>query len=336
MPREKGTKNKVRSIDTYELTPGFVAMNYKHLCEVLGDEVLDGDSKKSQLADWQNYFSYKRKGNRYIIVEVYPFPKVGNKDSYKSLIQSLVMCELSKRHKCTSTYTARQLFIVLGMVNSQYDKDDVDVIAYTSSIPREHIVYFFSRSEKMLKYNLFYALDDMVAEGILQYDELRMIVIGNEHVKANAQQVNDIKAVEKEVRSAMGYANKKMPPRYYGKYYRKVSHKLNKLYGWNGAYKKYILIGNSEKIKGHPPIGHDDFTTMVRDNRKELNDRVLQGLNKQTHETFADGNALYQSAMEQKEYKEFRWFGSLLPRLIWQHFYVFIDSNYVKYQKELD
>lgn len=55
--------------------------NYKEVCSALGEEKLDGNSKKKQMAEWSRYFDWVRvpSSNKILIREIYRFPKLKEK-----------------------------------------------------------------------------------------------------------------------------------------------------------------------------------------------------------------------------------------------------------------
>ena len=53
---------------------GQVLKSYKQLCEVLEESVTAGNSKKSQIKEWERYFNYHKEGNKFIIDEIYDAP----------------------------------------------------------------------------------------------------------------------------------------------------------------------------------------------------------------------------------------------------------------------
>ena len=48
--------------------------NYKMLCELLGQEVKSGKSKKYQLEDFARYFEWEKSGQKFIISDIYSLP----------------------------------------------------------------------------------------------------------------------------------------------------------------------------------------------------------------------------------------------------------------------
>ena len=66
------------------LAIGQIHKNYKTICQVLGQEVKKGDSKKSQLKTWKQYFNWETQGQKWIITEIYDEPREredGRKDN---------------------------------------------------------------------------------------------------------------------------------------------------------------------------------------------------------------------------------------------------------------
>lgn len=50
-----------------KLTIGLKVKNYKALCELLEEEIKEGNSKKAQLKQWEQYFTWHKEGNAFVI-----------------------------------------------------------------------------------------------------------------------------------------------------------------------------------------------------------------------------------------------------------------------------
>lgn len=61
-------------VDTSKLTIGMTVKNYKVLCELLGQEIKDGKSKKYQLENFKRYFEWEKAGQKFIIMDIYDTP----------------------------------------------------------------------------------------------------------------------------------------------------------------------------------------------------------------------------------------------------------------------
>lgn len=64
-------------MDLENITEGLIIKNYKELCTLLKELTKTGKSKQLQLNDFERYFNYEKKGNKFIIKEIYnvPIPK---------------------------------------------------------------------------------------------------------------------------------------------------------------------------------------------------------------------------------------------------------------------
>lgn len=68
-------KNQLNCTKLYECME---VKNYKIMCELLNQEVTNGNSKKYQIKNWNRYFDYTKQGQKFIINEIFdkPFPTV--------------------------------------------------------------------------------------------------------------------------------------------------------------------------------------------------------------------------------------------------------------------
>lgn len=57
------------------LYPGLEIKNYKEFCSLLNEKQKTGESKQIQLNNWQRYFSYSKRGHKFIIEEIFDMPK---------------------------------------------------------------------------------------------------------------------------------------------------------------------------------------------------------------------------------------------------------------------
>ena len=61
-------------MNTKNLHIGDVIKNYKLLCEIVEEECKAGQSKVCQLNNFERYFTWERKGQKYIITNIYDEP----------------------------------------------------------------------------------------------------------------------------------------------------------------------------------------------------------------------------------------------------------------------
>lgn len=61
-----------------KLKVGMEIKNYRRMCELFGEKIKAGNSKQAQLLNWKRYFTWDKKGNSFIITNIYdkPFNKI--------------------------------------------------------------------------------------------------------------------------------------------------------------------------------------------------------------------------------------------------------------------
>lgn len=124
--QKSGLSKIDNAINVSALTTGMVVKNYKILCGLLGQEVKDGKSKKLQLEDWKRYFDWEKSGQKFIITDIYDTPltkedkrKLGNNSIYVKYIEVILLQYLSKQQGFTKTFTKRNWWEMLGIVNDK-------------------------------------------------------------------------------------------------------------------------------------------------------------------------------------------------------------------------
>lgn len=118
--------NKENNIDLTNLKVGMEIKSYKELCSLLGQKVGTGNQRNAQLTDWQRYFDYTRKGNKYIINDIYPTPlpkDFSKNDVYSRYIQ-VILTRLLKETDQTY-FTTTDLLKMFGFVNGNWGNMDL-------------------------------------------------------------------------------------------------------------------------------------------------------------------------------------------------------------------
>lgn len=155
------------------LEVGMILKSYKQLCEVLEESVTAGNSKKSQIKEWERYFKYHKDGNKFIIDEIYttPLPKVDNRDSgnnktkYIDEIESLILNLLSEMQEYNGTVFLSKYLLLkqLKMINENYSfcKRRISKLSSFTKISEENIYEFYDSADSTLVRNLEKALDSL-------------------------------------------------------------------------------------------------------------------------------------------------------------------------------
>ena len=143
----QNTDKSIFGIDTSGLKLGMVVKNYREMCRILNEQVYGGDSKKAQLKEWARYFLWEKKGQKFIILDIYdePLPKEDgrqDKNIYVQYIQVILMKILAKQRDSKEPFyiTTNQLWKLLGMINNHYKNISLDEL--NERIPEYEIKSF--------------------------------------------------------------------------------------------------------------------------------------------------------------------------------------------------
>lgn len=81
--------------------------NYKVMCSLIGEEVLNGASKKAQLNRWKRYFDFHKDGQRFVIDEIYDEPFVSDDQRFYRHFKGEEKFLISKEHR-----TSKGVYII--------------------------------------------------------------------------------------------------------------------------------------------------------------------------------------------------------------------------------
>lgn len=285
-----------QNVDTSGFAIGMVIKNYKELCTLLGQEIKSGKSKKIQLEDFKRYFDWEKSGQKFIITDIYDTPltkedrrRLGNNSIYVKYIELILLQYLSKQEGYTRTFTKRNWWELLGMVNRKYNKiskKQLENIDYT--ITSYQINHFYQRCNKKLEQILFSALNNLKNRKLIIWEMQTVVVTINENGKevyflADDEDKKKILQVERYVlKNVMGY--EKMIQVFcrfrQNEYYQQVNEKLNELYGWHHYFKQIKLIYTPEDVLEAIQQSEIDLQKEI------LNEKIINVLNENAKEKY--------------------------------------------------
>ena len=212
-------QNVVDSIDISKLEIGMTVKNYKLLCELLGQEVKSGKSKKYQLEEFARYFEWEKSGQKFIISDIYDAPltkedkrKLGNNSIYVQCIEVILLQYLSKQEGYTRTFTKRNWWEMLGMASHKYGRTPENKLKNLDyRITSWEVRHFYQRCNKKLAQILFSALNSLKNRKLITYEIQTVIVTKDkrgkeQYFEATDLQKKQILEVERHVlHNIMGY-----------------------------------------------------------------------------------------------------------------------------------
>lgn len=161
--------------------------NYKAMCELLGEKIKGGDSKKAQIKEWERFIKYHKEGNRFIIDEIYtePLEKVDGRGStsiYEDDIQSLIIheCSLSKMENYNSIkLSCSMLANKLKIINENYivGRNDIKTLSSYMNIPVETIYDFYDSTQRKNKSIIENALNKLQDKALIKWKTEVMLCV---------------------------------------------------------------------------------------------------------------------------------------------------------------
>lgn len=248
---------------------GMVVKNYKVMCELLGEGVTDGNSRKAQINEWSRYFDYEKQGHKFIINEVYaePLPKDFSKnDVYTKYVNTILLERMKKEVDGNCDFTKNQLLKICGFVNENWD--DLSLLAdYAESngISYGQAKYYYNQLyQHVYSYctkAIERCLDRLKKRGFLVWNKRLWLQIDGESRLATDGETKDYLNMKMAVREEMGIKYINVYNR--DEYYRKLDSKL-KEHGWERAY---TLI--------HIVYATDFIDKIIKESQEEYREALL-------------------------------------------------------------
>lgn len=279
--------NKENKIITTNLKVGNVFSNYKKLCDHLNVQKFGGGcSREAQIKEWKRYFDFERDGQKYIITEIYstPLPRddkriIGNNNEYRPYIEMILLDYLSKQKGKSTNITLKNLFFLLGMVNSNYMNKDYKI--KDDEISEWQIKHFNQRAYSKLYSIVTTSLNNLRSRRLIDYHKMTMINIHsfdkgrmyNETRIATKQEEDNIREVEREVLKQMELQSMVLVFLKFKseEFYKNVEGILQKRYNINYYYSTIELRFTHQ----HIDEAKEEQANII------LNEKVINGLNKE-------------------------------------------------------
>lgn len=293
-------KENTQGIDLSRLESGIVVKNYKEMCEILDEDICGGDSKKAQLKEWARYFAWEKKGQKFIILDIYdePLPKDDgrqNKNIYVKYIQVILMKILSKQKNTKEPFyiTTNQLWKLLGMINDNYKNislDDLNNMITDYEVTPFDMKKFYQRCNQRLREILFSSLNKLEDRALIKYEIETVIVFFDEDRKTVYRPANDFqkKKILKAERKALLDMGLESKQHAYAKFketefFERVNAYLHEWYGWEYTFNRIKINYNKsdvlETVYMDEAKLRSDFEE-IKLQRLGLNDRVVEALYK--------------------------------------------------------
>ena len=167
-----------------------------------------GNSKNAQLRKWNQFFSYQREGNAYIITEIYAAPKTMD-DRRMKYAQNLIPILLHHLAAVgTTELTFDRWFVTLEMISDGfYDEDKIDEVCFSMGLKTKDIQNAVVKLTKLCKDRRMNVLRRLEKDRIVSVVENEYIVKGSARKLATAEECAQIRSCKNDVVKHMGATN---------------------------------------------------------------------------------------------------------------------------------
>lgn len=282
------------------LTEGLIVKNYKEMCNLLGEESKGGKSKQLQLSDWQRYFDYDKRGNSFVVTEIYNIPlekednrgkSEGSRDNnsiYIPYIETLLLHLLAQQDDQTLVCTKNYLLVALGMTNIKYtSQTSREILLKVKSFTKHELKDFDNRAYQTLNRILFTSLDNLKRKCLIDYyDELHYKKINDEGNSEEYIATDDERRkymdIKREILTEWNY--KELRDIYFhdrvDEFYSELIDRMYDIYQWDRAFVSYHILFNKTNIINFIPMLEKNLNqTQIKQSRIDLNCKVVDALN---------------------------------------------------------
>ncbi|MEA5012910.1 MAG: hypothetical protein VB100_14450 [Angelakisella sp.] len=281
-------------LNVKNLKVGQEVKNYKEMCSLLGQNVLDSNSKIAQIKEWQRYFDFKKEGRKFVVIEVYenPLPEPFRSDDIYTAYLQVILCnylmqEQNLVNHCSCKLTKKQLYELCGMVNRSYVNDEDKVIKLNNFQTVNDITYknakwqineLNQRVSSRLSKILYRCLNRLKAKKYIHYTDIYTIVEKSEKQKivrdATKEEISDYLSEIQFLKQELGITlindyNSNI-------FYSALNDVLKEKYGWESCFPQIQII----IAKGFMKQAYEESLSLLKEevdkNKYSVNQNVVQ------------------------------------------------------------
>ena len=184
--------------------------NYKELCSILEIKPTGGDSKKAQIKELERFIKYHKKGNKFIIDEIYsePLPPIENlkNNKYSIYIENLILhmltkCPIDKKTK-TISMSRNGLYLMLHMINENYNlgRNNINSFSRYLNIPTATVYDFYNGTSIKMKTAIERTLNKLKNQCLIDWEYKTSVKLRSSGIIRNAtdSEINVILEAERE------------------------------------------------------------------------------------------------------------------------------------------
>jgi hypothetical protein len=276
------------------------------MCEILEEEIKEGNSKKAQEKEWSRYFDYDKDKQKYIILKIYneileknDLRVIGNNSIYNEHGKLILLKNLEIQEGNCIELTLKQMYLLFGMINENYIKMDHKKIKEIDEYINDYYINDFDfRSNKKFREIIYSTLKNLKNQFLIVYHEITMInineLINNKFYKnhireATIEEENKIKDIKNEVLKKMGFDTVVM---IYLKgkkkeFFSEVNQLLYERYDINYSWETIRIIFTNKYIsEAVKEIDIKIEKQRLEEEKQKMNEKVIDAINKQAENKY--------------------------------------------------
>lgn len=232
---------------------GMEVKNYPEMCILLGEEILAGNSKRAQNNNWKRFFRWEKKGQKFIIAEIYdkPFPeRVRSDEIYSEHVMTVLSYRLKDERGFAGTFSTTQLLRMCGFVSPDWDDSEMlkklaSFRGYTYGEVKYHYCDLDTHVRQYCTTALMRSLDSLSKRNMLHWEKKLLITKEGVEHEATAEEEEKYKKAERALKKEMGIVHLSVYNR--DLFYSRLKKALYAKYKWDKAYSLHEIGLTGEK-----------------------------------------------------------------------------------------
>lgn len=255
--------------------------NYRKLCEIMEESVFGGTQKVAQLKRWEQFFSWEKAGNAYVIKEIYEAPKESSDGRRKYLndMEPIILHHLGVNGMRLEG-TTRSICEDLGIVQERaYNEREVDNWVWPGSFDTLEVRRAQLEIKGAARKLLIGTLESLKKREIVSWEMRYFLRTASGAVRAaTPAEVVSIKRIEEKTMREHDATPFKlnMNPSLNEKY-KKALREAYQEFGWQYVFTQIEVVGNKlDVIERYAEADTEKAIRSVRKHIREIAQKVIR------------------------------------------------------------